>query len=574
MEHYEASRSGNSLDPLDADWTDPSIAEFTDDGDIRGWWLKLTQATGIDDFMFRRMLDAQIEPELHETLVKKVIELRPTILHALRQKGLDLVVNRFDPETFNPSVPLGGNLLYAAPRQSISQADLVEEGRFLSLIVEQGLGEDVIAISQTVVETLHQTFGKDGTAHPLFQALGIDNLLYEKLAEIAGRRSKSGDSALNEDEFALLLTVPFLFTAEQIGPAFPESFKEDILTLRRERGAELRERAADLFVPIGPQTYLPRMSLLENLIYGRVSGLAGAREDMVRDVVAEVLEQQDMKQLVAETIWDLETGTGGNQLPKVFLERSAFSRAAIKRPDILILNKAIASHNAESRSLTREKLRELLPDSTLIFMEDEFNNKANYDIYIEIRNGHIDGFGTSGEQSLNEDGIDDLQRKQDILARTPVFEDLEARNQRLLAFSAQWFQAKAGQTVFTQGEIADAVYLCINGEAELSWLKDDGSRTIITQVEPGRMIGDLAVIMGEDRKADFIAKQDTTFLRIGADEFRSVVETDAHVAFSLLRTVSGHLQSAAEHMRDSGLQMPQLAFHKAAAKFDSAKGTD
>ena len=78
--------------------------------------------------------------------------------------------------------------------------------------------------------------------------------------------------------------------------------------------------------------------------------------------------------------------------------------------------------------------------------------------------------------------------------------------------------------------------------------------------------------MRENRQLDLIAVQDTTFLRIGADEFRSVVENDPRVAFSLLKTVSGHLQSAAELMRDSGVQLPQGAIDNPALRYDEPQG--
>ncbi|HCI98631.1 MAG TPA: ABC transporter permease, partial [Sulfitobacter sp.] len=106
---------------------------------------------------------------------------------------------------------------------------------FLAMIIEQGLAEQGIAISQTLVETLHQTFGRDGTDHPLFTALGIEEELYEQLVDIALRRRAKGDEALSEDEFSLLLTVPFAFTAEQIGPAFPATFKDEILKIRKQQ---------------------------------------------------------------------------------------------------------------------------------------------------------------------------------------------------------------------------------------------------------------------------------------------------------------------------------------------------
>jgi putative ABC transport system ATP-binding protein len=57
-------------------------------------------------------------------------------------------------------------------------------------------------------------------------------------------------------------------------------------------------------------------------------------------------------------MFDLPSGLGGNNLPTVFQERASFSRAGIKRPDILILDKALASHDSESRLRTRLRLRE------------------------------------------------------------------------------------------------------------------------------------------------------------------------------------------------------------------------
>ena len=64
---------------------------------------------------------------------------------------------------------------------------------------------------------------------------------------------------------------------------------------------------------------------------------------------------------------------------------------ASKRPDILILDKALASHDSESRLRTRLRLRELLPDSIMIFMEDHFAHPEAYDLFVEIKDGRIDG---------------------------------------------------------------------------------------------------------------------------------------------------------------------------------------
>ncbi|MEM6886717.1 MAG: ABC transporter transmembrane domain-containing protein [Pseudomonadota bacterium] len=556
----ESQKSGNSLDRLDADWLDPGLAGLNTLDEVRGWWFQLVQAMGIDEAMFRRMLNARMEPENNVEIAEALVSLRDDVWERIKARDLDAYVNRFDPDEFNPSTPLGGNLIFASPLRDITQEGLAAERNTLNLLTELGLAEQAIAISQTLVETLHQTFGMDGTDHPLFQALGIEEELYERLVDIASRRQEKGDKALSEEEFALLLTVPFRFTAEQIGPAFPESFKREILEIRKAKGEEIRERARDLFVPIAPENYLPRLSLLENALYGRISGIAGLQGELVEDVVAEVLTERGLKRRVAETLFNVRTGLGGANLASIFQERAAFSRAGIKRPDILILDTALASHDGETRLSTRRNLEALLPQTTLVYLEESFESPEDYDVFVEIENGRIDGVEQLDE-TRDEDGAgsDDLRRKLQVISRTELFANVDSRSQRLLAFSAQWYEAKQGQRVFRMGEKPDAVYLCVAGRGMLSYFDNDGTEHDVTEVNPGRLIGDLAVILEEPRQLDLKALEETKFLRIGADQFRAVTENDARTLKILLETVAGHLTGAAELLREARVDIRQQA---------------
>ena len=55
--------------------------------------------------------------------------------------------------------------------------------------------------------------------------------------------------------------------------------------------------------------------------------------------------------------------------------------------------------------------------------------------------------------------------------------------------------------------------------------------------------------MHERRPLELRAVEDSVFLRLGREELLAVVESDAGVATSLLRSVSSHLMSAAESLR-------------------------
>jgi putative ABC transport system ATP-binding protein len=549
----EATRSGNSTDRLSDDWIDPELAGLISGEDIRDWWFKLVQAMGVDEAMFRRSLRSRFKPDLHPLLAKRLVELRPLIHERLQEAGLMDAVNRFDPDAFNPSVPLGGNLLYATPRIEISQESLASERHFMTMIHEIGLAEEAIAISSGVMQTLRQTFGRDGTDHPLFRRLGIDEDIYIRLSYIAQKHEKEGRAALSDEEEALLMTVPFLLTAEEIGPSFPEEYKQKILEIRKAKSQQLRDLTGDMFVPVDEQTYLPRLTALENAIFGRMSMLAGARAEEVESIVARVMDDHGLRRAMAEIIYDMPTGLGGANLPTILQERAAFSRAGIKRPDILILDKALASHNGASRAQTRSRLRELLPKTTMVFMEDSFASPDNYDLFVEIKDGRIDGVSMGQREAPDSPGAADLRRKQRLIAGTELFGDLDERNQRLLAFSAQWYQASAGQIVFQVGGKPDAAYLCLEGSAEMHWPENDLGARPIASIGPGRLIGDLSIILDEPRQLNLISVTDTKWLRIGADELRAVIENDPAVAHSLLRTVASHLTGAAELLRHARL---------------------
>ena len=548
--HAESARAGNSTDPLSVEWVDPSVAGFETSEDIQEWWFHLVEAMGVDDFMVRRALRSVLPPGTQPELVRKIVELRPEIARRITEAGLDDIVYRFHPDRFNPVSPLGSNLLYALPTRPLRQVTLAGEKNFVHLLREAGIVKEAADISANVIESLTATFGQDGTDHPLFRMLNMEEELYHKLSDISAKRGRLGDEGLDPDDFALLLTVPFAFSSEQVGPAFKDSFKERVLQIRKSSAERLVAEMDGLFMTIDPDKYQPIMTVFGNAIFGRISGIAGAREEEVEDIVVQVLSEQGLRRQTAQSIYDLQTGLGGANLPAVFRERAAFSRAGIKRPDILILQNALASHSADNRSKTRERLSELLPDATKIFIENSFYNPESYDLFVEIVDGRIDGISRTEPDAGDDIARGDLNRKLRAIAKADLFENLDRKNQRLLAFSAQWYKAKPGQVIFCKDQAPDAAYLCVRGKAALFWPDREARSEPITEVEPGRLVGDLAIIMNDPRVLDLEAIEETIFLRIGAKELRAVIESDAAVATSLLETVAGHLTSAVEALRD------------------------
>jgi putative ABC transport system ATP-binding protein len=404
-------------------------------------------------------------------------------------------------------------------------------------------------MSVTLIESLTATFGNDATDHPLFRRLNMQDELYLRLAAIIKKRREVGDLGLENEDYSLLLTVPFAFSAEQMGPAFSDDFKERVLQIRKSSGLHMVQELGDLFETIDPKKYIPVMTVMGNAIFGRISKMAGAQEKLIEDIVVEVLCEHGLRQLAAQSVYDMPTSSGGDNLPAVFRERVAFSRAGIKKPDILILANSLASHTSEARDLMRESVSNLMPDTTKIFIEKQFINPENYDLFVNIVDGRIDGIARQ-QAAQDTDARQDLNRKIAVIANTQLFGALDRKQQRLLAFGTQWYKAELGRKIFAVEDEADAAYLCIQGSAGLYWSAEDGEKRLVSTITPGRLIGDLSVILKERRTLDLIASEDSLFLRIGASELMAVIESDAMVACNIMRTVAGHLSGTVGTVRD------------------------
>ncbi|MEP1993620.1 MAG: ABC transporter transmembrane domain-containing protein [Ascidiaceihabitans sp.] len=538
----ESARAGNSLDMLDCDWVDPAVASVGSTKDLREWWYELVQGLGTAGALARRAMDQSYDATAHPNLSQALIDLRPKVRDAIIAAGLDRYVSAFDPDAYNPSLPIGENLLFATPRIVLTPDILAEKLEFLRSLNEMNLGEDLLMLSRDLIELLRQIFGPGGSDHPLFRKLGITVDVYDAAVDLV-RRTAPGDK-LTDQEMALLLSVPSSISAEQIGPAFPEEIKARVLSIRQSHGETLRQQMEDLYAPIAPDAHVMGLSVLENVLYGKLSDAAGPRGEDLRGVVAEVLDAEGVSPLVLQLVFDLPITLGGANLSAMFSEPLAVTRATIKRPDIVILEKVLTSFGPETHIKLRENLRDLLPGALLIFIDDTFDDASNFDVHIEVQNGRLVGSEITSEDGKDSDVGADLARKVAALKSAPMFADLAAKQLRLLAFGARWYTAQDGEYVFHKNDAPDdGAYMIIDGEAELLLPEDGAQDKLIATVGTGALVGELGLIRQEPRALDMRAKGELHCLRIGVEEFLAVVENDAATAFKLLQIVAGYVST-------------------------------
>ena len=540
----EAQRAGNSGDALSANWLDPGIAGFHNEAELREWWLRIIDGMGSGTALFRRGMEQCFMATDHPDLAARLVELRADVRKAVEAAGLARHVYFFANDQYNMALPVAANLLFATPRQRMTPEILAEQVGFLGRVRTIGLDEDLVAMTRDVIDMLRQIFGLDGTDHPLFRNLGLEVKTYEAALELVEKTRKTGASGLSDSDLAHLLMVQFTITAEQIGPGFTDDLKARILDLRGSHARELLACLDGLFAPIEPGEFSPGLTVMENALFGLISQDAGGKADELRMLIAGVLADNGAQELVIGLIYDVPIALSGANLPALFGEPLSFSRATIKRPDILVLDQALASFDMETQAAVFKNLRALLPDTTVIYINDSFQNSDVFDQFIEVQQGRI-MTGDEQEDSTGDSAAGaDLSRKVRALEQMDLFSTLDRKQMRLLAFGARWYNAPKGEVVFEKDDPpTSGAYMIIEGEAGLYLPKDGEADQQVAVVGPGKLVGELGLIRNEPRALSMVAETDLTCLRIGAEEFLAVVENDAATAFKLLQVVSGYVSN-------------------------------
>ncbi len=538
----ESIRAGNSPDPLGVGWIDPARAALTSEKDVRAWWLDLTEALDAERFLFARGLEEKFSPQDDPELAQRLVALRPVVASRLASGGLDAIFYPFDPTRYNPALPVAGNLLFAVPQDRITEEALVDQTDFLQLLRKLNLERELVDLSRDVVEMLSQTFGMDGTDHPLFRKLRLDPATYGRAVALLEKADRASGQVLNDHELAQMLAVPFEISAEQIGPAFSDEMKDRIVRLRQSASGFLKTQAVGLFTPLDPDAFSPGLSVLENVIFGKISEAAGGGTDQLKDAVLKILQENGLRRAVTNLIYDLPTDLGGANLTTLVAEAMDLTRAAIKRPDVLILDQCLASYDQTARNAAFDRLRRLLPETTIIHLMNRIDDPGNFDRHFEIRYTQIVGTGVESAGTEDNTASADLTKKLRLLETTDLFSGLDRKQLRLLAFGARWYTAPAGTYIFHKNDDpSDGAYLVSEGEAGLYLPLEGSAEQLIATAVRGSLVGELGLIRNEPRSLSMKVHADVTALRISAEAFLSVVEHDAATAFKLLQVVAGYV---------------------------------
>jgi CRP-like cAMP-binding protein len=143
-----------------------------------------------------------------------------------------------------------------------------------------------------------------------------------------------------------------------------------------------------------------------------------------------------------------------------------------------------------------------------------------------------------------------LEEEVELLRRIPIFAKIEPARLKLLAFTSERVTYEPGQELCHQGDIGDAAYLVISGEANI--LVDTPAGPLkIAEVAKNALVGEIAIINDVPRTATVQARTRVEALRITKDHFLRLVAEFPQIAIEIMRVLATRLSRTNEELTDA-----------------------
>ena len=148
-----------------------------------------------------------------------------------------------------------------------------------------------------------------------------------------------------------------------------------------------------------------------------------------------------------------------------------------------------------------------------------------------------------------------INQEVELLGRIPLFAKIEASKLKLIAFTSQRLTYGEGQELFHQGDMGDAAYIVIDGEAAVLIDTDKGQIKVAT-LQRGDIVGEIAILCDVPRTATVLAASPLVTLRISKDMFYRLVTDFPAISIEIMRELAQRVERTNVKLRELASRVP------------------
>lgn len=139
----------------------------------------------------------------------------------------------------------------------------------------------------------------------------------------------------------------------------------------------------------------------------------------------------------------------------------------------------------------------------------------------------------------------------DILRRNRMLGVLDDARMQELVSLGRVSRFQENQTVFSKGDPGDCLYAIMTGQIAVSTSSEDGKTMLLNILNPGDVLGEIALIDGKERTASASALRPSELFRIDRPEFIAFLERHPSLCIRMMGVLCERLRWVSENIEDA-----------------------
>jgi putative ABC transport system ATP-binding protein len=350
----EAHASGNPDTDVADDWIDYEAAGATGPEDLLERLREVLVVVDLESDVYRLGLRSRLPEADIEDLSSRVLAARDDLRERLTKSHAEHYVEMFDPGRYVVNASVKENLIFGVADTEALGGRLEDHPYLVSTVTQTGLEAKLVRMGLGVAETLIDLFGDLAPNNPLLERMDLmapDEMdTYRAIIRRAeGVAPESMDAA---DRQALLrLAYGYVEPRHRHG-LLDEAMQQEIVAAREVFRANLPEDLKGAVAFYQPGLVNPAASVQDNVLFGRIVDTYAEAGDRVNALLRETMDALRLTDAVIDLGLSFDIGSGAKRLSLAQQQKLALGRALVKRPDLLVVNRALAALDANAQDAT------------------------------------------------------------------------------------------------------------------------------------------------------------------------------------------------------------------------------
>ncbi|QYK41172.1 MAG: ATP-binding cassette domain-containing protein [Paracoccaceae bacterium] len=341
----EARRAGNPEHDVDGDWIDYAHAGCADPKLLWTQVFAALETVALTRDVLDFALRSSIDPAAHPHLAERIVAMRADLRTALRAQSLDDLIVPFEPGAYNAEAPVLENLLFGHARApELGPSDIGQNSYFRTILAQSGLDNRLYDMGREIARTAVELFGDLPPDHPLLQQQTLvtaDDL--PDFSAILARLDAPGVQATAADRTRMIrLSFAYVEPRHRFGLMTPALMAE-IVAFRAAFREAMPQSLRDGFEPYDPGRFIGSSTLLDNMLFGRISQKYRDGTERIYGVVTGLLQPLGLHDAVLNIGLEFHMGSGGKRLTAAQRQKLALARALLRQSDYYVFNRPLSA---------------------------------------------------------------------------------------------------------------------------------------------------------------------------------------------------------------------------------------